>query len=67
MLRLGELARGAYSSWADFSLGYLMARIVHRAEDDGPEAAEPTYRQSLAEHRVLTQDPTSPYRNISWS
>ncbi|MFE7335945.1 DUF1266 domain-containing protein [Streptomyces griseus] len=67
VLRLGELARGAYSSWADFSLGYLMARIVHRAEDDGAEAAEPTYRQSLAEHRTLLQDPTSPYRNIAWS
>ncbi|MFJ9888287.1 DUF1266 domain-containing protein [Streptomyces sp. NPDC091287] len=67
VLRLGELARAAYSSWADFSLGYLMARVVHRAEDDGPEAAEPTYRQSLAEHRVLVQDPTSPYRNIAWS
>ncbi|BFP52270.1 DUF1266 domain-containing protein [Streptomyces griseus] len=67
VLRLGELAQGAYSSWADFSLGYLMARIVHRAEDDGPEAAESTYRQSLAEHRTLLQDPTSPYRNIAWS
>ncbi|WP_435836221.1 DUF1266 domain-containing protein [Streptomyces anulatus] len=67
VLRVGELARAAYSSWADFSLGYLMARVVHRAEDDGPEAAEPTYRQSLAEHRLLIQDPTSPYRNISWS
>ncbi|MFH9196338.1 DUF1266 domain-containing protein [Streptomyces anulatus] len=67
VLRLGELARAAYSSWADFSLGYLMARVVHRAEDDGPEAAESTYRQSLTEHRLLTQDPTSPYRNIPWS
>ncbi|MGW7097367.1 DUF1266 domain-containing protein [Streptomyces sp. NPDC054874] len=67
VLRLGELARAAYSSWAGFSLGYLMARVVHRAEDDGPEAAEPTYQQSLTEHRVLTQDPTSPYRNIPWS
>ncbi|WP_443334403.1 DUF1266 domain-containing protein [Streptomyces sp. MMBL 11-1] len=67
VLRLGELARAAYSSWADFSLGYLMARVVHGAEDDGPEAAEPTYLQSLAEHRMLTEDPTSPYRNIPWS
>ncbi|MEW2067970.1 DUF1266 domain-containing protein [Streptomyces sp. NPDC007346] len=67
VLRLGELARESYASWADFSLGYLMARLVHRAEDDGPEAAEPTYRQSLAEHRILTEDPTSPYRNIPWS
>ncbi|NEE27805.1 DUF1266 domain-containing protein, partial [Streptomyces sp. SID7982] len=25
VLRLGGLARAAYSSWADFSLGYLMA------------------------------------------
>ncbi|MFE7140646.1 DUF1266 domain-containing protein [Streptomyces sp. NPDC057644] len=67
VLRLGELARAAYTSWADFSLGYLMARIVHWAEDDGPEAAEGTYRQSLAEHRILTQEPTSPYRNLPWS
>ncbi|MFE2977155.1 DUF1266 domain-containing protein [Streptomyces sp. NPDC059258] len=67
VLRLGELARAAYTSWADFSLGYLMARIVHRAEDDGPEAAESTYRQSLAEHRILTQDPAGPYRNLPWS
>ncbi|WP_415959367.1 DUF1266 domain-containing protein [Streptomyces sp. 021-4] len=67
VLRLGELAQKAYPSWPDFSLGYLMARIVHRAEDDGPEAAEHTYQQSLAEHRLLTQDPTSPYRNIPWS
>jgi hypothetical protein len=67
VLRLGELARAAYSSWADFSLGYLMARVVHRAEDDGPEEAEPTYQQSLSEHRALLQDPTSPYRNIAWS
>lgn len=67
VLRLGELARAAYTSWADFSLGYLMARIVHRAEDDGLEAAEPTYRQSLAEHRILTQDPAGPYRTIPWS
>ncbi|MFD4028740.1 DUF1266 domain-containing protein [Streptomyces sp. NPDC058576] len=67
VLRVGGLARGSYSSWTDFSLGYLMARIVHRAEDDGPEAAEATYRQSLAEHRILTQDPTSPYRNLPWS
>ncbi|NEE29976.1 DUF1266 domain-containing protein, partial [Streptomyces sp. SID7982] len=51
----------------DFSLGYLMARLVHRLEDDGPEAAEATYRQSLAEHRTLTQDPASPYRNLPWS
>ncbi|MEU3003992.1 DUF1266 domain-containing protein [Streptomyces sp. NPDC007020] len=67
VLRLGELARSAYRSWPDFSLGYLMARLVHRAEDDGPEAAEATYRQSLAEHRTLTQAPASPYRNLPWS
>ncbi|MET8729212.1 DUF1266 domain-containing protein [Streptomyces parvus] len=67
VLRLGELAQSAYSSWPDFSLGYLMARLVHRAEDDGPEVAEATYQQSLAEHRTLTQDPAGPYRNLPWS
>ncbi|MEU3975546.1 DUF1266 domain-containing protein [Streptomyces bacillaris] len=67
VLRIGRLARQAYPSWADFSLGYLMARLVHRAEDDGPEAAESTYRQSLTEHRILTEDPAGPYRNLPWS
>ncbi|MEV7421766.1 MULTISPECIES: DUF1266 domain-containing protein [unclassified Streptomyces] len=64
VVRIGELARRAYGSWAEFSLGYGLARVIHYA---GDEEAEITREESLAQHRILTQDPTSPYRNIPWS
>lgn len=64
VLRIGALAGQAYSSWAQFSLGYSLARVMHFDEDD-PSGVK--YEQSLAQHRVLTQDPDSPYRNIAWS
>lgn len=64
VLRIGELARRAYGSWADFSLGYCLTRLIHF---DGDEGAGLTVQESLAQHRILTQDPMSPYRNIPWS
>ncbi|MDQ0986951.1 DUF1266 domain-containing protein [Streptomyces sp. V2I9] len=67
VLRLGELARQAYPSWAAFSLGYALARLVHGDDADGTPGEELRYQQSLAQHRILAQAPTSPYRNIPWS
>ncbi|MFE9724097.1 DUF1266 domain-containing protein [Streptomyces sp. NPDC005794] len=64
VLRIGALAGQAYGSWAEFSLGYSLARVMHFDEDD-PSGVK--YGQSLAQHRVLTHDPNSPYRNIAWS
>ncbi|MFJ3531545.1 DUF1266 domain-containing protein [Streptomyces sp. NPDC090132] len=64
VLRIGALAGQAYSSWAQYSLGYSLARAMNFDEDDRSGAM---YEQSLAQHRVLTQDPNSPYRNIAWS
>ncbi|MFD3513374.1 DUF1266 domain-containing protein [Streptomyces sp. NPDC058657] len=78
VLRIDERARRAYGSWADFSLGYAMTRLIYSAQDgEDPvtghprteaayQRAELTYQESLAQHRILTQDPTSPYRNIPW-
>ncbi|MFJ6698136.1 DUF1266 domain-containing protein [Streptomyces sp. NPDC091272] len=66
VLTLGEAARTAYTSWAGFSLGYALTRVLH-FDQDGAEIAERKYQESLAQHRILTQDPTSPYRNIPWS
>ncbi|MFD7320205.1 DUF1266 domain-containing protein [Streptomyces sp. NPDC059875] len=63
LLQILEPARRAYSSWAEFSLGYLLARLIHFDEGD----PEPMYQESLTIHRTLTQDPSSPYRNIPWS
>ncbi|MFF0066701.1 DUF1266 domain-containing protein [Streptomyces sp. NPDC005279] len=64
VLRIGELARQAYGSWTEFSLGYALTRLIHFDEDDDSGVK---YQESLAQHRILTQDPTSPYRNIPWS
>ncbi|MER5552455.1 DUF1266 domain-containing protein [Streptomyces sp. NPDC002793] len=64
VLRTGSLARQAYGSWAEFSLGYSLARVMHFDADD---ATGVKYEQSLAQHRILTQDLNSPYRNIDWS
>ncbi|MGW2177692.1 DUF1266 domain-containing protein [Streptomyces sp. NPDC001732] len=64
VLRIGELARRTYGSWEEFSLGYALTRLIMF---DGEDDAEEKYAQSLTQHRILTQDPTSPYRNIPWS
>ncbi|WP_306327916.1 DUF1266 domain-containing protein [Streptomyces venezuelae] len=63
VLRVLDVARRAYGSWEEFSLGYLLARLIHFDEGD----PEPMYQECLALHRALTQDPSSPYRNIPWS
>ncbi|MEV7375091.1 DUF1266 domain-containing protein [Streptomyces sp. NPDC090301] len=63
VLKVLEPARRAYRSWEEFSLGYLLARLIHFDEGD----PEPMYRESAAVHRTLTRDPASPYRNIPWS
>ncbi|MFF0739469.1 DUF1266 domain-containing protein [Streptomyces sp. NPDC004111] len=83
VLRIDERARRAYGSWADFSLGYAMTRLIYFTQDAVAEAArgeggsgapgpldprsETKYQESLAQHRILTQDPAGPYRNIPWS
>ncbi|WP_393053235.1 DUF1266 domain-containing protein [Streptomyces sp. LN549] len=64
VLRIGALAGQEYGSWAQFSLGYSLARVMHFDADDQSGVK---YEQSLAQHSVLTQDPNSPYRNIAWS
>ncbi|MEU9699685.1 DUF1266 domain-containing protein [Streptomyces sp. NPDC047981] len=63
VLQVLEAARPVYRSWTEFSLGYLLARLIHFDEGD----PEPMYQESLAIHHALTQDPSSPYRNIPWS
>ncbi|MEU8890103.1 DUF1266 domain-containing protein [Streptomyces sp. NPDC048442] len=66
VLTIDEAARRAYTSWAAFSLGYALTRLLH-FDGDGTEIAGRTYQESLIQHRILTQDPTGPYRNIPWS
>ncbi|MFH8750411.1 DUF1266 domain-containing protein [Streptomyces rimosus] len=57
VLRAGELARAAYGSWQEFSAGYALGRAL--AFDNGWFGA--AYQEAVHIHRVLTQDPSSPW------
>ncbi|MER6212707.1 DUF1266 domain-containing protein [Streptomyces sp. NPDC001674] len=62
VLRAGELAVGAYGSWAEFSAGYALARCLHF---DGEEFGS-WYASSLATHLTLNTDPASPFLHLPW-
>ncbi|GAA4097872.1 DUF1266 domain-containing protein [Actinomadura miaoliensis] len=62
VLRAAELARRVYSSWPSFSAGYVLGRMLRF--DDG-EFGD-WYARSLTGHRILTQDPASPWRKLAW-
>ncbi|MFD8864162.1 MULTISPECIES: DUF1266 domain-containing protein [unclassified Streptomyces] len=57
---VGELCREQYTSWADFSAGYILGRALRFDE----ESFGHMYSSALSPHRILTQDPASPWRNI---
>ncbi|MFB4319360.1 DUF1266 domain-containing protein [Actinomadura sp. 21ATH] len=62
VLRAGDLARRAYGSWAEFSAGYTLGRLLRF---DGGEFGT-WYDRSVAAHRVLTGAPDSPWRTLAW-
>ncbi|WP_433323650.1 DUF1266 domain-containing protein [Spirillospora sp. CA-294931] len=62
VLTAGHRANRVYASWAEFSAGYVLGRMLRF---DGGEFGE-WYERSLAGHRVLTDDPASPWRRMAW-
>jgi hypothetical protein len=62
VLRAGHYAHQVYTSWGDFSAGYILGRMLRF--DDG-EFGE-WYDRSLAGHRILIDDPASPWRRMAW-
>ncbi|HEY8481909.1 MAG TPA: DUF1266 domain-containing protein [Spirillospora sp.] len=62
VLTAGGRARQVYSSWESFSAGYTLGRMLRF--DDG-EFGE-WYERSLVVHRVLAEDPDSPWRRMAW-
>ncbi|XRQ14899.1 DUF1266 domain-containing protein [Actinomadura welshii] len=62
VLTAGGRAHQVYSSWGSFSAGYVLGRMLRF--DDG-EFGE-WYERSLAGHRVLAEDPDSPWRRMAW-
>jgi len=86
VLYAGEQCHRYYSSWADFSAGYVLGRLlrfdhggplrrVFRRWTDGLLAAVQGVKRSQADwylsalvpHRLLMEEPASPWRQLPWS
>ncbi|MEW2546453.1 DUF1266 domain-containing protein [Streptomyces sp. NPDC047002] len=62
ILRAGALAGTRHTSWADFSAGYALGRVLGVGADE----SGPAYAAVLEPHRVLTADQESPWRTLPW-
>ncbi|MFG2089007.1 MULTISPECIES: DUF1266 domain-containing protein [unclassified Spirillospora] len=62
VLTAGGRAHQVYSSWGAFSAGYILGRMLRFDEGGFGE----WYERSLAGHRVLAEDPDSPWRRMAW-
>lgn len=60
VLRAGELCRQHYTSWADFSAGYALGRVIRFDEEQHGHM----YVSVLGPHRLLVSDRSSPWWNI---
>ena len=60
LVRAGRASRRAYSSWQQFSAGYILGRCLHFDEEKFGD----WYEDMLSAHRILTTDPASPWLNI---
>ncbi|WP_326688013.1 MULTISPECIES: DUF1266 domain-containing protein [unclassified Streptomyces] len=60
IVRAGELCQETYTSWEDFSAGYILGRALRFDE----ESFGHMYSSALSPHRILTTDPGSPWRHL---
>ncbi|MGK5631302.1 DUF1266 domain-containing protein, partial [Streptomyces sp. URMC 123] len=60
VVRAGEAARAVYGSWAEFSAGYVLGRVLHFDQEEFGD----WYESMLIAHQVLMSDPGSPWLNI---
>jgi hypothetical protein len=63
VLRAGELCRGTYGSWAELSAGYILGRALRFDQ----EAFGEWYESALIPHRILTEDPESPWNTLAFT
>ncbi|GAU65998.1 hypothetical protein SSP35_02_03670 [Streptomyces sp. NBRC 110611] len=59
----GARAREVYGSWEEYAAGYLLGRLL--AFDNGWFG--PQYAEAVHLHRILTQDPSSPWRALPFT
>lgn len=63
VLRAGELCRQHYTSWADFSAGYALGRVIRFDEEQYGHM----YVSVLGPHRLLMGDRTSPWWHVPFA
>ncbi|MFF4364499.1 DUF1266 domain-containing protein [Streptomyces sp. NPDC001594] len=63
VVRARRLVHDNYRSWEDFSAGYILGRCLHFDDEEFGE----WYESVLAVHRLITTDPTSPWRTLPWA
>ncbi|MDQ3787721.1 MAG: DUF1266 domain-containing protein [Actinomycetota bacterium] len=63
VLRAGELCRQHYTSWADFSAGYALGRVIRFDE----ERYGHMYVSVLGPHRLLMGDRSSPWWHVPFA
>lgn len=63
VLRAGELCRRHYTSWADFSAGYALGRVIRFDEEQYGHM----YVSVLGPHRLLMTDRSSPWWHVPFS
>ncbi|MES9603708.1 MULTISPECIES: DUF1266 domain-containing protein [Actinomadura] len=62
VLTAGHRAHQTYASWQEFSAGYVLGRMLRFDEGEFGE----WYERSLTGHRILAEDPGSPWRRMAW-
>jgi hypothetical protein len=61
--RAGRLSAANYRDWREFSAGYILGRLAHFEDTDRSKY----YRSIRRVHRILAEDPASPWRTLSLS
>jgi hypothetical protein len=60
VLRAGRLAAAACRDWREFSAGYILGRLLHFGDTDRAKY----YHPIRTVHRILAEDPASPWRTL---
>ncbi len=61
VLRAAGLAAAQYRDWREYSTGYLLGRLLHFGDTDRKQY----YRPLRTVHRILFEDPASPWRTLN--
>lgn len=63
VLRAGASSARVYEDWREFAAGYVLGRLLHFGDTDRSKY----YRPIRKVHRLLVEDPASPWRSLDLS